>query len=371
MLNEMAAHMAPKLVRLYDSRQLYDHSGEGKILARRELADAVVDLLGSNLSARESELVSDILVGLIRQAEEDLKQAFSQRLSALEHVPLRVVLHLANDTASVAESVLENSPVLGDMDLLYIVKAQGPGHWQAIARRKKLGATLIDALADTRDPGTAQALADNARIVLTGHAFDVLETLSRASETLAKSLLARPELPRDIATRIYAHVGAAMKAQIVSRFSLNPETLSHIDDVLGEFSGHGAASGWAPTPQMLAAAESMAKKGGLTVTAMLDTLRRGQISSFIAQISVYSGIRPQVIEAILHQSSGARLAGLCRALGIDKTDFTIVFLMTQRMRSGEGVMTQKDLARALIAFEKARDVDGAKYLEACRRQIPV
>lgn len=366
-LNEMAAHIAPKLVRLYDSRQFYDHSGEGKVLAKRELADAVVDLLGAELSTRESELISDILVGLIRQAEEDLKRALSQRLSALAHAPLRVILHLANDTASVAGAVLENSPVLGDMDLLYIVKSQGPGHWQAIARRKTLGAALIDSLADTHDPGTAQALADNARIVLTGHAFDVLEILSKASEKLAGSLLARPELPREIATRIYAHVGAALKERIVSRFSLNPETLGHIDDVLGEFSGHGADSGWTPTSQMLSAAENMAKKGGLSVAAMLDSLRRGQISSFIAQISVYSEVSPQVIEAILHQSSGARLAGLCRALGIDKTDFTVIFLMTQRMRSGEGVMTQKDLARALIAFEKAQDVDGAKYLEACRK----
>ncbi len=366
-VSDAAERIAPKLVRLYDRHQFYDFSGGEKVLARRELADAVADLLGEDLSLRESELVSDILVGLIRQAEEDLKKALSQRLSALEHAPLRVVLFLANEPISVAAPVLQNSPVLGDVDLLYLVTSHGAEYWQAIARRKKMGARLIDALAETLDMGTVQALAENHGIILTGRAMEIMGGLSEKSESLATSLLARTELPREIATKIYAHVGAVLRERIVSRYGLNPETLLHVDDTLGEFSGKNARSGWMPTALMISAAQERAQKGGLDLPFMMEGLRRGQISSFIAQISAYSGVHPQAIDAILHQPNGARLAGLCRSLDIGKSDFTAIFLLTQRMRSQDGIVTQKELARALLAFERSRDLDKNKYLEACRK----
>lgn len=366
-VSDAAERIAPKLVRLYDRHQFYGFSGGEKVSARRELADAVADLLGADLSLRESELVSDILVGLLRQAEEDLKQALSQRLSALEHVPLRVILFLANEPISVAAPVLQNSSVLGDVDLLYLVTSHGAEYWQAIARRKKMGARLIDALAETRDMGTAQVLAENQGVILTGRAMEIMEGLSRTSEILAASLLARAELPCEIATKIYAHVGSVLREKIVSRYGLNPETLRHVDDVLDEFSGKNTGSGWMPTALMISAAQERARKGGMDLSFMIEGLRRGQISSFIAQLSVYSGVHPRVIDAILHQPNGMRLAGLCRALDVDKSDFTTIFLLTQRMRSQDGIVTQKELARALLAFERNRDLDRDKYLEACRK----
>lgn len=369
-LNVCAARVAPKLVRLYDSQQFYEHAGPSKILARKDLADAVVDLLSAKISERESELVADILTGLIRQAEDDLKKALSQRLATLDHVPLRVVLHLANDTAPIAAPLLEHSPVLSDMDLIYIVKSHSAAHWQAIARRSAIGAQLIDVLADTNDLGTARALAENRKVVLTGHALGVLGALAESEESLAGPLLQRPEMPKDLAMRLYRHVGAALRENIVARFAPDARTLAQIDDVLNEFTGQGAGKGlstWAPTQAMIEAADNIAQKGKLSAATMTQTLQRGQISSFIAQISALSSVHPRVIEAILHQSSGARLAELCRALEIGKADFTMMFLLTHRMRSAHGVMTQKDLARALAAYEGATGLDMQRYLEACRK----
>lgn len=360
--------MAPKLVKLYDTHQFYDISGGKRAVAREELADAVVDLLRSEISPREGELVADILIGLIRQAETDLKKALSQRLSSLDRVPLRVVLHLANEPIEIAQPVLEHSPILSDMDLIYLVNAQGPQHWQAIARRSRIGAALIDVLADTCDPVTGRNLVENKEIKLTPHAFGVLGTLSEKSHGLAEPLLARDDLPQEIAMRLYRNVGAALRTQIVSRFKLDPETLGQIDDVLREFSGKHSA--FTPTGDMIAAAESAKRKGVLTIPAILETIGRGQIASFIAQISVFGEISPRATESILHRSGGTHLAGLCRALGIDKADFTRIFLMTQRLRDPSGIATQKSLSRALSAYDRSRGMDTEKFLAACRREFP-
>lgn len=371
LLNECGARMAPKLVRLYDSQNFYAHSGKGKMCARTDLADAVVDLLDTALTAREKELVSDILIAFMRKAEDDLRAALAQRLSLLDHVPLRVILHLANDRISVARSVLEKSSVLSDMDLIYIIKSQGSGHWEAIARRKSMGADLIDCLAVTRDVGTACVLAANQNIVLTGKAMETLCGLSQESGALAAFMAERSELPRSLAVTLYTYVGQALRDRIVARYALNPETLAQIDEVLEEVAeGQGASAarkkGWEPTQAMMTAAVRMAGQGTLTPSSMIETLKRGQISSFIAQFAAFAEVHPRVIEAILRQSNGARLAVLCRALAMDKSCFTMIYLLTQRLRCPSGVATQKDLARALVAFDRAQGTDKGAYLGLCR-----
>lgn len=346
-------HIAPLLVRLYDRHKLYGLAQRPDDGARTELAAVMVDLLNIKLSPRETELITDVLVGLMRQAEVELRRALAERLAAMDGVPLRMVLHLANDEISVADPVLKHSPVLHDMDLIYIIKSNGAAHWRSIAQREQMSALIVNLLADTRDLDTAIHLTKNTSVSLTDHAVEIFADMARDSEKLAKPLLHRSEISPATARALYQFMGGELKSYINTHFDSAAEVVSAVDELVLELMVSEERE-YFPTRQMIHTAEVLRQKRLLSVTHMMDNLRHGMIASFISQFSTFHGLPPEKIHHALREKNGKAFAHICKALDITKADFMSIFLLTYKMRShGERIVNQADLSGALIHFDKA------------------
>jgi uncharacterized protein (DUF2336 family) len=376
--------MAPVLARLNAAYALYRDSRDRRPMARVQLTGVVSDLMALNLSEHEVEMVADVLIALARQAEVDLRKAMAERLSALDNVPVRLVMQMANDEIAVARPVLKSSPVLGEAELTEIIAAKGPAHWQVIAQRAHLPEAVIDRLADTHDHGTAQALAENIEIVLTQHAVGVLADMAQGSEVLALPLLRRAEVPDGVASQLYRHVGHTLKKFILKNYEVDTSALMEtLDDVVLEFveraedrkraarakadrPAHTTAPGeraFMPTEPMIRAATQFRAKGLLTVQLMLNTLRRGQVPSFVAQFAGYCGLEPEAVLEILHQRRGRGLAVACRAAGVARADFISFYLLTNMVRSSVQTIDLPDLAGAVGVYERTGP-DAARQIVA-------
>lgn len=352
---DKSSGVTPLLVRLYDSHKLHSLAKDKKPLARAELTSAVSQLLEMELSPRESELVADVLIALMRQAELDLRHALAERLSTMDNVPLRVVLQIANDTIDIASPMLRNSPVLGEMDLIYIIKSKSAAYWQAIAHRKTLSEHVQNVLVDTKDFDTAVALAENLSITLTEHAVTVLADMAQGKDELAAPLLRRDEISADIAANLYKMVGQSVKQYIVDHFDIETSVLiDTVDDVVLEFVDAADTLQFSPSASMMKSAERFKEKGLLTVSLMVGTLKRGQIQSFVAQFSKYTGLAPETVCDILLQPTGQGLAVACKAFEIAKSDFTSMYLLTNRVRNPGRMVDLKDMNRALQYFEQIK-----------------
>lgn len=351
---DQSSAVTPLLVRLYDSHKLEGLAQDQHPAARHELVSAVSDLLDMQLSMRESELVADVMIGLIRQAEIDLKKALAERFAAHENVPLRLILQLANDEISVAEPVLKFSPVLGDLDLMYIIKTHGPAHWQNIAKREVLSAQVMNILADTRDFNTALALIENEKIKLSSHTLTVLSDIAQGSDDLAMPLLQREEVSPELAKRLYRFVGEGVRAYIQREYKVSDMIIVEaLDDVMQELNEVSKLSyEFTPSVSMIRAAERYKEKGLLTITLMLSTLRRGQIPSFIAQYARFSGLSPRTVLEILTQPSGQGLAVSCRAFDIEKEDFISIYLLTNRVRNKGRMAELQDMTKAIGYYDR-------------------
>jgi len=299
------------LVRLHDKHTLYGLSKDRKPEARAELATIMAELLDITLAPAESEMITDVLMSLMRQAGVDLKRAVSERLASMEVAPLRLIVHLANEKIAVAEPILKRSRVLDDMDLAYIVQSHKEDHWQAIAQRAELSNAVIDMLADTHDLDTAIHLTENKNILLTDHAMGTFTTMSQISEDLARPLLTRTELPR---------------------------LLDH----------------YTPSDNMISEAEERQSSGLLTIDSIVSVLRRGEIARFTAMFSVYCGLPIDVVKGMIIQESAQGLAIACRATGILKADFINMYLLTSRLR-GENIIDHSRLDLALKYFDKIKE----------------
>ena len=366
---ESTPEVAPLLVRLYDTHKLYGLAKDENPNARSELTTVMVDLLKINLNENEKELITDVLMTLMRQAETDLRMALADRLAVLDNVPLRMILHLANDDIIVADPVLRQSPVLQDMDLIYIIKAKGPEHWRAIARREALGSSVVDSLAETKDVVTAVLVTENSQNNISDKAMNTFTTLAMGSDTLARPLLMREDMPEALALKLYEYVGQELKQYILDHYDADAAQAASValNDVTKEFR-EAVALRYTPSEQMIAAAELLMEKGSLKVDTMTQSLRRGQFGYFIALFSVYCGLSPLTVEQILKQESGQGLAVACRATSIIKNDFVSIYLLTNRLRNGGAkIVNQNELAGALRYFEKITTAQARKILSQSRQ----
>lgn len=347
-------HIAPMLVQLYESHKLYSLANDKRPLARVELTGAVANLLDADLSAHEKELLTDVLVTLTRQAEKDLRQALADRLCSIDNAPLRLILQLANEEIEIAAPVLRKSPVLNDLDLIYIIRSQGSKYWQAVADRENLSAQVIDILADTKDETTAIVLSENERITLTQHAIGVLTRMATNSDAIAKPLLMRREVPPSVARVLYSYVGEEIKAYIRSRHrEINDRAVNALNSIIIDFVD-GARSEFLPTDSMLAEARKLAELGMLNLQTMLEKLQSGNLPEFIAMFAQYTGLTALRIHDFMKQSCPKGLAIACRAFGIQKADFSRIYLMSHRMRTKERIVNHKDMLEILMYFDRVK-----------------
>lgn len=348
----------PLLVRLYDNHRMYQLASDKQPEARSELSHIVSGLLAMDLKQTEKELIADILINLMRQAETDLRHAVAERLSVLDNAPLRLILFMAQDEIGIAETVLRSSPVLNDLDLLYIIQSRDSDYWQAIAQRKDLNEPVVDALADTKDIPTAVTLAKNETVHFSDFALNIISDLAQKSQEIAKPLLSRQDIPEEFVRRIYDVVGAEMEKTIQRSVPEELSVLESVKDILVEFSSEQKDS-LEPTPAMVKAAELFANKGQLNSVLMMKTLKRGQLSSFIAQISCLTKIRSGRIIDVLREKDGHAIASLFKIFYFTREDFIAAYLLTSKLRHGTERVSTADF-NIVVNYFDTLDYEAAK-----------
>ena len=341
-----------------ESRYLLQLAQDTTPSGRYTLTNAVAKFFEHDeLNSMERHLVIEIMMSLIHRAELDLREALAERLSMLPNVPAEVVIFLANDEISVARPVLRNSPVLNDVDLVYIISSKGTDHWQSIAGRAQLNPLVVRRLVDTNDAGTAATLVGNPHIVMHRNTFRRLIRTSLKSEEIQKSLLRRPEVDAELAVDIYACVSLVLRREITKRFRVNLVAVDvALDSLIAELSQE-ARGILDVTPEMIALARQYRERNELSPVLMIKALRRGQVSFFVALFAERLGMGADVIIRLIKKDSGKSFAAACRAVGMMKTEFASIYLLSRSVRTGEKIVDQDELADALKYFDTIRDFE--------------
>ena len=346
--------VTPLLVRLYDSHRLVSLATSDQPSARSELMAAICELLETQLTSREHELVADVLITLMRQAERDLRTALSERLSMMNDVPLRLVLHLSNDEICVAAPMLKNSIVLDDMDLLYIIKSKTAEYWREIATRRALSDHVISVLAQTRDVETAVNLAENEALVLDDAALVMLSDMAQGNERLAVPLLRRAEITEELAAGLYEFAGAQIDGFISRNFGTAGDMVKVLRETRQEFAEAALRSseGNLFTDTDSDKEESLRAPIKLSPTLMIKALRRGEFGYFITHFARFTKLAEKTVEDVLLQESGQGLAIACHSCDIGKADFISIYLLSHRYRKTAAAADATLISKAVEYFNR-------------------
>lgn len=312
------------------------HSSDG----RRAILENVADLFLSpdgELNERESALMTDILHKLVVDVEMTVRRGLSERLAGLDNAPHELIVALANDEIAVAEPILQKSGVLRDADLIQIVKFRTQEHMIQVARRGALNEGVSDALVDKGEEDVIEALLENKDASISRQALSYVVERSKRVDRFQEPLVAREDLPPDLAHKMFWWVSAALRDHILHNYSLDSLT---IDELLEDTAksmleereplrpGHTVAEDLVRT---------LAIKGELTTEFIMETLKDGEIRLFTAALAEKGRLDLETTQRIVVDTGGEPLAVLCRAVGMNRKQFNTA-LLTSRAPQGNALV---------------------------------
>ena len=205
----------------------------------RERLAHKIGRLAPNLSTEERahirELTLEVIGILAADRTARIRQVIAESLRHSNDAPLEVIQQLARDAEiRVAGPILESSPLLTDAELINIIGSKPiQGALQAIARRRRLGTPLADALVSTALSSPDGVLAVAA--LLKNHNAEIdPATMERILDVAPgfgawhEPLVDRPKLAGGAMRRLAAFVSHALLGLLSKRKDADPETVAAI-----------------------------------------------------------------------------------------------------------------------------------------------
>jgi uncharacterized protein (DUF2336 family) len=351
--NNLSKEFDAFLVQLHDSERVLDLAKEKKSpKAVAALADVIAVAMQADLTITEAELAADILVDLTKKLEIKIRAGLALRLSALERLPLRLALHIANDTPEVAKYFLENTPVLGDTDLFYIIQGQGTEHWQAIAKRQNLSDKVINLLVEKEDAMTSENILSNTHITLPERSIEMLMSFVQENAALLVQFAKRGEVSEKLLLELYWKVNEEQRAVITDMVGLDLSAdviAAQLQDVGVDYM-NVIFGRLIVTKDMQATAHKMKASGSLDVKKMSYALKNDQLGLFYAMFAEFSEIPLDQLDEIFREDQSKIFPVVAKALGLDRATFVCFLLQTRKLRNNGLLIDHSHLYKAIQLF---------------------
>jgi uncharacterized protein (DUF2336 family) len=208
---------------------------------RERLLMAITDLCASDGDAEvmkapaTQELLSSIFMGLVVEAERDIRQRLAEKLANADWAPPALINVLALDEIEIARPIIRCSPVLKDADLVRLLVEATIEHQIEVARRPQVGGVVVAAILRQAEPAVLTALANNLSAEMTDTDMRLLVEQARTVAALRSPLARHPRLSAELSLSLYVWVGQSLRQSLVDRFRLDAAKLDQaLADALAE-----------------------------------------------------------------------------------------------------------------------------------------
>jgi len=345
---------------LSDSHDILALARSRTLADRERLIGAVADLCDRDPQACRAPgsqaFLQDIFMGIVVQAERDIRLRLSERLAASSWAPPALVNILALDDIEIARPIIARSPVLKDHDLIRLLVEATLEHQIEVARRPGIGPTVVNAIVDQSQPEVLIALAGNDTAEVSPLAMQRLVIASQRIAALRGSLAEHPRLTQDMAEALYSWVGEAIRANIVGRFKIDEARLAGavaeaVSDATLEpsaRSSHDAAREREDMERRLIAKLQAADQ--LKPGYLLRALREGRLIRFEAALTALGDYPPGQVKSAITTGPPELLALACAGVGLDRSVFPTILSLVRALNRGEPAPCPDSVQRSNEAF---------------------
>ena len=338
--------------------------------SRSRLVENITDLFLSDegrLSEHERALMSDILGKLVSQVEADIKKELSNALAAGGVDLPDIIKQLANDSAEIARPLLERSKLLKDPDLIEVIRMRTDEHRMAIAMREEVSESVSNALVEFGNEDVIESLLNNHDAQLNKRAMEYLVAESRRVDRFQEPLLRRSDLPGDLAYRMYWWVSAALRKTILNDFDVDPVVFEQAVRRAANSAlvAQDEEQGTYVKAQRLV--RRMAENGELSVQFLLNALRQQRVAVFVAGMGELGSVNFRTAWRIFSDEGGESLAILAKAVGVDRAQFTSIYLLVVQAKEGGAAKAPGVLKGILALFDKTSEANARGALQVWQR----
>ncbi|TXH38574.1 MAG: DUF2336 domain-containing protein [Rhodospirillaceae bacterium] len=349
-----------------DVSHLVDLARDNSVDGRSALAVAISSLVDDDarqLTPHELALMNDILKKLIQDVARPIRKSLATKLAASHNAPPEIVEILANDDFDIASPILLKSDLLSDSSLIEIVRHRSQAHRLAIAMRRGVSIAVCDSLVATGAPDVIRTLLQNHGAEISNSTMAYLVEQSRTVDEFQEPLLRRNDLDPELAKRMYTWVSAALRQFIVENF---PVDEIGVDLAVGKAAEEAIESAVWQAEEETAShnlAVELSKKQQLTPALLLQTLRQGEVALFEALLGQLTQLKASSIRKLIYDEGAEGLVIVSRASHIDRTSFTSIFLLLQRIHPQELAKDAYAMKHALDLFDRLKTETAAKVIE--------
>jgi uncharacterized protein (DUF2336 family) len=293
----------------------------------RERLAHKIGRLAPNLSGEERahirELTLEVIGILAADRTARIRQVIAESLRHTNDAPLEVIQQLARDAEiRVAGPILESSPLLTDAELINIIRSKPiQGALQAIARRRRLGTPLADALVSTAMSAPDGVLAvtellKNHNAELDPATMERILDVAPGFGAWHGPLVERPKLSGGMMRRLAKFVSHALLGALKKRKDADPETAAAIAATAVQRLAEEPAE---PAPEVKSEAKpkATAADDDAAVTdvpvgeaAIMAAIQEELFAAVRAAVARDSGLAIPVVRRILSSASAKAITAL-------------------------------------------------------------
>lgn len=290
-----------------------------KDIGVRERLAHKIGRLAPNLSGEERahirELTLEVIGILAADRTARIRQVIAESLRHSKDAPLEVIQRLARDAEiKVAGPILESSPLLTDEELIGIIRSKPiQGALEAIARRRRMGTPLADALVATALSAPDGVLAVTA--LLKNHNAELdPATMERILDVAPRfgawhaPLVDRPKLSGGMMRRLAKFVSHALLGVLKKRKDADPETVAAITTTEALRRADEEAAPAAPAAK--GDDDESVTDAPVGEPAIKAAIQAEQFAAVRAAVSRDSGLPAPVVRKILGSASAKAITAL-------------------------------------------------------------
>ena len=341
---------------LSDLEALIDLAKEPSSEKRRQLLREITDVFMVDPTKHSDDQKDDfgeIIHKLAGDFDVETRREIAERFAEETNAPHNLIKSFAHDVIHVAGSVLKNSSVLSQEDLIEICEQKGQEYLVEIAERKDIGEELSDAIVENGDDQTVEKLLNNEAAVIAEETSHKVAERAQTSENLQKPLIKRKGISSKIIAGMYSYVAEELKHVILEKCDVEDlETLENsINDVTENFSGDS----YQITKTKIC---QLAERGELTERKIIGLIKKNKRFEFIITLSKITDSDEAVIMKIIEDKSGKSLIVLCKANEISVTLFKVI-VMSPFIKAD---FTPNQLVALVAAYDRFRFEDAERVM---------
>lgn len=282
---------------------------------RADLASRIgIQLNSRRINERERALAIDIARRLARDAIETVRVALAESLQGSDALPRDIAITLAKDVEAVALSVIRNSTVFTDDDLLELLQQGSEPKQEAIAERREVSERVAAGVAEVGSERAVAALMRNPGADVPQDAMNRAIDRFPSSEIVAEPMIARARLPLAIAERLVLVISDRLKEQLVAKHALSPDSATDLVLQVRERSILSLASEEPSQAVLMRLVEQLQAGGRLSASLLLRSVCLGDVDFFEMGLAQLAGMPlAEVRDGLYRDRDGHLLRVLARA----------------------------------------------------------